>query len=1006
MIQIENDEPPELPAASPTLLSSPSSGDHRPPLPTATTPSLGRALSPAASATASARDDSTVTDALRLLNRSPHPYHRRRQQLREPQQSSPAWSNSSSATSSDYENGNVNGDGNGKANGRQRAAPTSYPSQAASRSMSESGTEADDEGYGFVKALPAPPIRPHKGLRDVKEVDAANDSGLLTPSVLEEEGRRLSVATGYYSQRTGKTGMEEETIEDEKVKRERERFAKKRRAEMLRRGCEVALLAAIGTVVLRGAVACRSLDAWSRELSGYVVLYALLLLLYPLRLLLPPCAKSEEKRPRLRKRIHVPAAFDPAPLLYPAAIPVFVSLSLYPSMEKLLLPNIVLAASALPPLLIPSYGHGNGYSMEHWFVSIIPLIISEHTDIPSKTTAAKPYLLKAPADRVDSETIASLFALHQALLPPLYYLTTTSLLPAELQLLSTTLINLLLFSTSSQMAILKSILWIGGVLLFMFCGHTLRWNVALARIPKWRFRRAGRIIKAQQTFLGILNEGLRPGSSRSRSRGGYASDSDADEDSIPDHVSDDLRLKPVESAPGTIQHAASVGTKLAFEAFRDAILPSRDTNPATLRGRRHTLSSIDPRKAASRSAPGRAKRRKQSYAQSFLALTPTQATMRRWMYAGWVYVAMVLLVLGPIRAYIGKFALHGREPFGWAIGYLFGNIRDVRFFVFDWGLSSWISLPPLSDFTANDLAELSRAEFIRQVLCGGAANTRLLITGYWVLILILGMATVLSLSTTVEVDTRRKVFHGMMVAMLLPTIFIDPCFIALTLALVLSVFCLLDLIRAAQLPPLSKPLAYFLTPYVDGRDLRGPVVVSHIFLLIGCAIPLWLSLAGVPRDGTDGDEGGPWRGWEVRGPRDVSLVAGVVCVGMGDAAASLIGRRWGRRKWPWLGGKSLEGSVAFAAAVTTGLLFAKAWLRLGQWDGGSNGAAAVATASEEVRTLWPGLRDVLGLVRPVDVSKAACAGAVASFMEAVLTGGNDNVVVPVVLWLVVRGLGV
>ncbi|KAB2578626.1 Dolichol kinase sec59 [Lasiodiplodia theobromae] len=660
MIQIENDEPPEPPASSSTLLSSASpaaAGDHRPPLPTIAKPALDDALSPTAAdadavTVAGARVDPLCTDALRLLNRSPHPYHRRRQQLREPT----AGSNPSSTASSDYENNDSNNDGdNAKMSKRQRAAPTSYPSQAASRSMSESGTEADDEGYGFVKALPAPFIRPHKGLRDVKDADAANDSGLLTPSVLEEEGRRLSAAPGYYSQRRGKGGVEDETVEDERVKRERERFVKRRRAEMLRRGCEVMLLAAIGAVVLRGAMARKSLDAWSRaELSGYVALCALLVLLYP-------------------------------------------------------------------------------------------------------------------------------------------------------------------------------------------------------------------------------------------------------------------------------------------------------------------------------------------------------ATVRRWLYAGWVYIAMALLILAPIRAFIGKFALNGQEPFGWAIGYLLGNIRDVRFFIFDWGLSGWISLPPLPDFTAEDLAQLSRAEFVRQIVFGGAANTRLLITGYWVLILTLGMATVLSLSTTVEVDTRRKVFHGMMVAMLLPTIFIDSCFIALTLALVLSVFCLLDLIRAAQLPPLSKPLAYFLTPYVDGRDLRGPVVVSHIFLLIGCAIPLWLSLAGASRD--DGEEGGPWRGWEARGPKDVSMVAGVVCVGMGDAAASLIGRRWGRRKWPWLGGKSLEGSIAFAAAVTMGLVFGKAWLRLGQWDGSG-------VVGEGAHALWPGFRDVLGLVRPVDVGKAACAGAAASFMEAVLTGGNDNVVVPVVLWLVVRGLGV
>ena len=38
--------------------------------------------------------------------------------------------------------------------------------------------------------------------------------------------------------------------------------------------------------------------------------------------------------------------------------------------------------------------------------------------------------------------------------------------------------------------------------------------------------------------------------------------------------------------------------------------------------------------------------------------------------------------------------------------------------------------------------------------------------------------------------------------------------------------------------------------------------------------------------------------------------------------------------------------------------------------------------------------------------KTAFAAAIASFTEAVLTGGNDNVVVPVVLWLCVKGLDI
>jgi len=159
------------------------------------------------------------------------------------------------------------------------------------------------------------------------------------------------------------------------------------------------------------------------------------------------------------------------------------------------------------------------------------------------------------------------------------------------------------------------------------------------------------------------------------------------------------------------------------------------------------------------------------------------------------------------------------------------------------------------------------------------------------------------------------------------------------------------------------------------------MVVSHVFLLIGCAIPLWLSLASMNRSND-----GRWPGWELEDDqRQVAMISGVVCVGMGDAAASLIGRRYGRRKWPWIGGKSLEGSAAFAGAVTIGLMASKAWLKLGGWND--------MYGSDERTTAWA-----------LYLCKAIAAGCGASFMEAVLTGANDNVVVPIALWLFVRGL--
>jgi dolichol kinase len=705
------------------------------------------------------------------------------------------------------------------------------------------------------------------------------------------------------------------------------------------------------------------------ELLTHVAVMAGVLGLYPLRLLY--YSWRHDSRLKLRRRIHLPAAFDPATILYPPILPVVVAISLFGTSSKLLLPNILLGLAALPARVIPFRN-----SPLHWFISILPLIAAENTEIPSRLLASTPYKLKLPPPYkgLDPELLVTLFPLHQALLPPLYYLTTTSLLPTELHLLSIGLVNLLFFSESPQATILTILLWLGGLGVFVLCGKVLKWGVALARIPRWRLRRAGHVIRARQNFLQVLNESLRSKNGLS----GHASDSDADEDmplpENPLHKTKSLKVNvPFKlQATGNEPQSAVEATKSSFSTWNGGA-----EMPTTAgRRRRNTLPVLAAENHTSEHRYTKRKR-SQSIAQSYLSLTPTQATMRKWLYAAYFYIIVVVLILGPIRYTIGKYGLHDHEPFGWAVSYLFGNIPEIRWQIFNWNLDWWVPLPSLSDM--DDYAQgLPPAEHIRHITLG-QANTRLLLCVYCAGTIFVGLISVFSLSAIVEVDTRRKVFHGTMVAMLLPTIYIDPCFVALALALVLAVFILLDLIRASQLPPLSKPIAKFLTPYVDGRDLRGPVVVSHMFLLIGCAIPLWLSLAGVERGGDE-----PWEGWEVKS-RDVSMIAGVVCVGMGDAAASLIGRRYGRRKWPWAGGKSLEGSLAFAVAVTVGLVFGRVWLHIG-WGEPPKGKGEWAKDAMLV------------------TGKAALCAAGASLNEAVLTGGNDNVIVPVILWVLVRGV--
>ncbi|KAF2683246.1 hypothetical protein K458DRAFT_368432 [Lentithecium fluviatile CBS 122367] len=916
--------------------------------------------------------------ALELFRRSPHPYHRRKHELRNLQASAESSSNDFSRTTlqpSDRTNSDEDG--------RNR--------RKISRSPSESGTEADDEGYGFIKALPAPPLRPHKGLRGGGHSGLSGEtSPLLTPSQVDEDGRKVSE---YFRPRKEGLRSGEPSPTDAEAKAARQKYLKRRCAEVLRRTTETALLAAISILAVCGCSCWGKLLQWHRvDLLTHALVMAFVLALYPLRLLYYSWRRGNPSNLRLRQRIRIPAAFDPAPILYPTILPVLISISLFSTFEKPLLPNILLGLAALPPQLVPFGTSPLGCSTVHWLLSILPLFASENTDIPSKLLAKIPYKLKLPPpdQGLHPEMLVLLFPLHQGLLPPLHYLTTTSLLPAELHLLSAGLINLLLFADSPQAEIVRTLLWLGGLGVFVLCGKVLKWGVALARIPRWRFRRVGHIIKARQSFLQVLNQSLKPDRARSASRA--ISDSDADEDGFPIknvskktkslklNIVDTLKKGTITANGGEIQSAVESNQRDFDQSGGKAYSL---TSPPR---RRNTLPSLPSQNTAPQHTIHH-RRRAKSVAQSFLSLTPTQAAIRKWIYAGYFYFIVVALILGPIRYIIGTHALNNHEPFGWAIGYLLGNIQRLRFQVFTWDLNSWIALPPLlaPDTTPSHLPIV---ESLRHIALG-PANVRLLLCAYCVGIIASGLVVVLSI-TFVEVDTRRKVFHGMMVAMLLPTIFIDPCFISLALSLVLALFLLLDLIRASQLPPLSGPIASFLTPYVDGRDLRGPVVVSHIFLLVGCAIPLWLSLAGVERTGE-----GSWVGWEV-GERDVSMVAGVVCVGMGDAAASLIGRRYGRRKWPWAGGKSLEGSAAFAGAVTVGLVFGKVWLGLG-WGAARGGFGGSGEWVERSLVEWV-------LQTAVVVGKAGVCAVGASLEEAVLTGGNDNVVVPVVLWVLVRGM--
>ena len=825
------------------------------------------------------------------LDRSPHPYQRR------------------SATLTQSSNYGL-------------SPPSSQPT---SRSEStESGTEADDEKGIILRGLPAPPVRSHKGLRGSTPLGL---SPAVTPLPTPPATRQI-----FFFDSVGDQHVTDQSEEQ----RRQNAYRQRKKAEIVRRVTETILLASIVAIIGRSVRGQEQLQDYTPSIVVFLLVTLLVYGLYPVRKSLVEFSAGKSLTVAIRSGFHLPSRFDPGPLLYPVVLPFVIALSLGKASPRCIPISIVCGLASMPERVFNVASHDLARSFLRWGLSMAPLSESIIKLVPSGMSSTG--LATVGLNR---EVNILLYPLHQAVRRVLNYLTTTSLDPVELELLSTGLIHLFMFAQSPQAKILKAVLWIGGLSIFASCRYLMVWEVELARIPRWKFSKV--------PHKSAISHRL------TRAFSAFMSDPIPTSESSDDEV--DQRAKP---QPKSLQRVKT----LANPPLRKLSINGRLSKQ-----RRATISDLDP---VTTKLERRLQRNRNVQASPFLALTVQQAKIRKYFYAAIVYGFVFVTILLPVRYYVGVAALAGNEPFGWAGGYLFGNIPRYRELVYQLRLTSWVPLPDRLTTDDGSFSSLSET----YLLVSQPANLRLALGAYCVSIVGLGIIVVLQLTAYVEVDTRRKVFHGVMVFMLLPTIFIDPCFFALALSLILAVFLLLDLFRASQLPPVSRPLTAFLAPYVDGRDHRGPVIVSHIFLLIGCAIPLWLSLAGVDRKGQE-----PWQGWEVE-HRDLSMIAGVVCVGMGDAAASLVGRRYGRTKWYWGGGKSLEGSLAFAVAVTIGLSLAWLWLRVGGWVEWTESTQETA----------------------VVVLKCATAASGASLLESVLTAANDNVVVPIGLWLLVRGL--
>ncbi|KAI9243579.1 hypothetical protein BY458DRAFT_530546 [Sporodiniella umbellata] len=217
-----------------------------------------------------------------------------------------------------------------------------------------------------------------------------------------------------------------------------------------------------------------------------------------------------------------------------------------------------------------------------------------------------------------------------------------------------------------------------------------------------------------------------------------------------------------------------------------------------------------------------------------------------------VTAAIVLFIFRPFCK-----ALTGQDPFIWTIRYLY--ISPPRIFL----CLYWILM---------------------------IATTVVM----WVIFLDFTMTRSLnnieSKNLTASLNLKRKVFHGLAVIMFIPGALFEFEFLQLAFGIAISIFIYLEYLRYFAVWPWGKNLHIFLTEFIDNRDL-GPVILSHLYLLIGCASPIWIESTDM-----------------------LASLSGILVLGFGDSAASIVGKQWGRHTWPG-SKKTVEGTIAFFLTV-------------------------------------------------------------------------------------------
>lgn len=308
------------------------------------------------------------------------------------------------------------------------------------------------------------------------------------------------------------------------------------------------------------------------------------------------------------------------------------------------------------------------------------------------------------------------------------------------------------------------------------------------------------------------------------------------------------------------------------------------------------------------------------------------------------------LVCGGIVGVWAKWCLGWRDPWVWVIMFLVDGKRPWSrpALISYWGALAMISVAGWSRQLIRARRHRRYVVGVRETNGSSAANGTASATDAS----LSGVASQMMDAAdqrlpTLSVNARRKFFHALAVVMFIPGITLDPAFTHLSFSVAFAAFNFAEYVRYFALWPFGVSVHLFLNEFLDSKD-SGTAILSHFYLLAGCASPLWLE-----------------------GRSEILSAFGVISLGIGDALASIVGRRLGHVRWSTSSGKTVEGSVAFFASV----LFSSI-------------------------VFW-----AFGLIATFNMVPFAVTTALVTLLEA-FSAQNDNLILPIYGWAVGTLLGV